>query len=432
VPSPAKQSGGAWLATVIWVTMILKADCVLAGADLVEVSPGLVRTEGNRIAQIGRDVSTAGEKVIDFQRAAKLGQVAVIIPGLIDCHCHLELSNLAGKISSPGSLIPWLGQLVVKRPKWRWAQFRAVKRGVNISLANGTTTVADISANGLSWTPMMKMPIRKICFAEVVGMGRKRHRAMEKLTAKLQAMPPVTEMFYKGVSPHAPYSTDAEVYRQVLALARDQNLRLTTHLAEDRAEVEFLKLCTGPWPTVLKGLGLWDESIKPYGGSPVQWASEIGLLDTPAILAHVNYVDRGDIDLLASGEASVVYCPLAHEYFGHAPHSYREMLAEGVKVALGNDSLACSSELSVLAQMRAVYRAGGLPPGQVFAMGTTTAAKVLRLENLIGSIETGTLADLVVVLAAGQGTSVLEGILRAPAEPVAVMVDGKLVTAPRI
>ena len=74
-------------------------------------------------------------------------------------------------------------------------------------------------------------------------------------------------------------------------------------LAEDPAEVEFIRSRTGPWRTVLTALGVWDNSIQLFGGSPVEWAKEIGLLDVPCLLAHVNYVDDSDIDLLAGGKA---------------------------------------------------------------------------------------------------------------------------------
>jgi cytosine/adenosine deaminase-related metal-dependent hydrolase len=277
----------------------------------------------------------------------------------------------------------------------------------------------------------MDLPIRKVCFAEIVGIGRKTDRALAKLRKKIDAMPSGNTTFFKGVSPHAPYSTGPEVYREAISLAAKRSLRLTTHLAEDPAEIEFLKTGGGPWREVLRALGLWDNSIKPFGGSPVEWAKETGLLDIPAILAHVNYVDDRDIELLANGKASVAYCPAAHRYFHHADHRYRDMIAAGVNVVLGNDSLACSPQLSILAQMQAGFQAGGLPARSVFAMGTTAAAKSLGLEKTIGSLAIGKRGDLAVLVIRRDARSILKAVLRQSAQVVLTMFEGRLLDSSR-
>jgi len=404
--------------------MIFRADCILAGDDFEEISPGAVRVEDGRIVELGSDVSCSGSSIVDYRQGVGPDQRTVIVPGLIDCHCHLELSNLAGKLDYHGSLVRWLGELVARRPK-RWSsQEKAVRRGAAASLANGTTTVADISANGRSWQALMDLPIRKVCFAEIVGTGRKTGRALAKLRKKIDAMPDDDSTFFKGVSPHAPYSTGLEVYREAISLAAERRLRLTTHLAEDPAEIEFLKTGGGPWRKVLKALGLWDQSVKPFGGSPVEWAKEVGLLDIPAILAHVNYVDDRDIELLAKGKASVAYCPAAHCYFNHTDHRYRDMIAAGVNVVLGNDSLACNPQLSILAQMQAVFQAGGLPARSVFAMGTTAAAKALGLEKTIGSLAIGKQGDLAVFIIRKGPGSVLETALQPSVQVALTMFEG--------
>ena len=129
----------------------------------------------------------------------------------------------------------------------------------------------------------------------------------------------------------------------------------------------------------MKTFGLWDPSITPLDLTPVQFARDVGLLDISSILAHVNYVTDADIELLAASRAAVAYCPLAHQYFQHAPHRYLQMIETGVNIVLGNDSLACSEQLSILAQMQAVFQAGSLAAEQVFAMGTTAAAKALAI-----------------------------------------------------
>jgi aminodeoxyfutalosine deaminase len=354
----------------------------------------------------------------------------VIVPGFIDCHCHLELSGLAGKIGlrKGQGLLPWLMKLLIYRLKRKTTQARWVRQGAQQCLAGGTTTVADISANNRSWQTLVREPIRKICFAEVLGFGPKAGRAMAGLQERMKDMPDQREGFWKGVSPHAPYSTDESVYRESLALARRHRWRIMTHLAEDPAELELVRHGRGPWRKVLRALRLWDGRFKPTGSGPVAWAREIGLLDEKVLLAHVNYADDQDIGLLARGRATVVYCPLAHEYFHHPAHRYRDMRSAGVNVVLGTDSLACNPSLSMLDQMRAVRRAGGLAAEDVLEMATCRAAESLGLGSLIGTVEHGKLADLAVIAVPRTAEKQVAAAVLDPCSTVAaVMIGGRFV-----
>jgi len=406
--------------------MILKAHCVLSGGRFEPVTPGLLRIQEDRIAQLGSDLSVEGEATLDFAGLAPAGFRAVIAPAFIDAHCHLELSLLARRIRYPGSFVGWIGKLVLRKPKRLGTQLRAVTHGVRQHLAAGTATVADISANGRSWQALIDLPIRKIAFAETLGRGPRARTALAELPEKIHAMPPDGGLFLRGVSPHAPYSTDPQLYRLALELARMENLRLTSHLAEDPSELRFLDSASGPWITILKAVGAWDKAIRPTGQTPIQWAANLGLLDFPALLAHVNYATDADLQRLAAGCASVAYCPLAHRYFNHPPHRYRDMLEAGINVALGTDSAAAGSPLSILAQAQAVHQLGGLPPSAVLAMATIRAARALQLDHVVGSIDPGKSADLA-VLAVNDNPDPLAAILDPTARVLATFVAGHLV-----
>ncbi|MFA5864620.1 MAG: amidohydrolase family protein [Phycisphaerae bacterium] len=434
--------------------MLIKANALITMTGSF-LTPGLIRIEKNRIAEVGSNLSTLGERIIQFSDPRRL---TVIVPGLIDCHCHLELSGLAGKIKlrKNQSLINWLMKILIYRPKRKQTQDRWVKLGVKHCLAGGTTTVADISANNRSWQTLLYEPIRKICFAEVLGLGRKADRAISSLQNRMKTMPSEREGFWKGISPHAPYSTDPKIYQEAIDLANRHEWRLMTHLAEDKAEDELIRHARGPWRTILKTLGVWNNpsikrhdrkgvnieksrdregagiikemSFKPTGLSPVAWAESLGILDQKILLAHVNYTDDHDIKILSKGQASVVYCPLAHQYFHHPQHRYRQMLDAGINVVLGSDSLACSPSLSILDQMRVLHQAGGLTPEMILSMATIQAAKSLSLEHLIGTLETGKLADLIILsMDRKYAGDVFAGVFDSASFLTAVMIDGKFV-----
>ena len=111
---------------------------------------------------------------------------------------------------------------------------------------------------------------------------------------------------------------------------------LATHLAETPDEATFLADHTGPFRDLWSYIGAWDQDVPSFAGGAIRFAKATGLLDYPTLLAHVNYCDDAEMELLAQSKASVVYCPRTHAYFAHPPHRFREMLASGINVVPRN------------------------------------------------------------------------------------------------
>jgi cytosine/adenosine deaminase-related metal-dependent hydrolase len=142
----------------------------------------------------------------------------------------------------------------------------------------------------------------------------------------------------------------------------------------------------------------------------------------PTLLAHVNYCDDDELELLSGGQASVVYCPRTHAYFQHPPHRWREMLARGINVAVGTDSCASSPDLNLVDDLRLLRRlASDMPAKQLWELGTIRAARALGMEHEIGSLTPGKRADLVVFNV--RGGDALEQILHGRQLPNSVWID---------
>jgi cytosine/adenosine deaminase-related metal-dependent hydrolase len=149
------------------------------------------------------------------------------------------------------------------------------------------------------------------------------------------------------------------------------------------------------------------------------------LLDYPTLLAHVNYCDDAEMELLSGGPASVVYCPRTHAYFGHPPHRWREMLGRGINVALGTDSCASSPDLNLVEEMRLARRiAPEVPAEAIWEMGTVRAARAIGAGDRVGSIEVGKRADFVVFETTG--VKPLEEILDKGLAPRETWVGGEV------
>jgi aminodeoxyfutalosine deaminase len=394
---------------------------------------------GRLVVQDGR--IAAVEKVgVPDPSATDLGD-CVVLPGFVNAHTHLLLTDCHGRVPWRGSFVRWIEDLTSLFPdEIQDTRLEpALQQGQRQSLAAGVTTVGDVGFGPDVLGAWRRAPLNTLGFLEVLGMGQRRHEgharsvrvaaaACERFTRQDHRIASEEERpeVCLGISPHAPYSTDAPVYREAIALARRAGLPICTHLAETREELQFLSDGTGDFADFLSARGLLDDSFEIPGCSPVEYMRRLGLLDVQPLLVHCNYVCDDELDLIAGARASVAYCPRSHAFFHHEPHRWREMLTRGINVCIGTDSLASNDTLSVLDELRFLRRLDPSIPGtQLIHMGTLAGARALGLADEIGSLEPGKRADLAVVLIGrGQTDSPLEAVLAGTDPPSATFVCG--------
>ncbi len=406
--------------------MILRAGWVVS-VSAPPLREGAVVIDGGRIAAVGPASDLAGA-----YPAARLVDLpdAILIPGLVNPHTHLELSGHEAGDTPGGSFTDWIVSIA---PRMRQSDESievvvtdATRRGIEQCLRFGVTTVGDITRHIAITRPILAdSPLRSVSFGEALGLAAARPRFEAALAAAAD------ETFARGrlrvgISPHAPYTVDLDGYRQCVELARRRRLPLATHLAETCDETAFLVDHSGPFREVWQRLGTWAEGVTTYPGRPIRFAAAVGLLDLPAVLAHVNDCDESELDLLSRGRAGVVHCPRTHRYFGRPPHPWREMLDRGINVALGTDSCASSPDLDLMAEARVLFsQAPDTPPARILEMITLRGAKMLGMQSEIGSLEAGKRADIGAWIAPGPTDDPIRALLATDAAlPAAVWIDG--------
>ena len=163
----------------------------------------------------------------------------------------------------------------------------------------------------------------------------------------------------------------------------------------------------------------------------------MNLSQQPFLLAHVNYINDEELHALAQTNHSVAYCPRSHRFFNHPEHPFRRMLTNGINVCLGTDSLASNSSLSILDEMRFLYRNfPDLPPPTILKMATLNAARALGWHDKIGSLTPSLDADLVAIplthsqpLTPNPQLDPLCDILTSTTPPSLTMVRGKIINS---
>ncbi|MEO1235199.1 MAG: amidohydrolase family protein [Planctomycetota bacterium] len=315
----------------------------------------------------------------------------LLLPRMVNAHCHFELTAI-GPRPYTGSFTRWVTRLIEERPRDAGAVARSVALGAAMSLAAGVEAVGDIGGarfgEDAAWDALRDSALVGVYFPELLAMdGERADAELERLRALLEG-PADTGGMRRGVSPHAPYSTGPAVYEAAARAAADHGVVVTTHLAETLDEQRFVAEAAGPFREFLESRGLWaDRYARQYGSgrSPVRWM-EPYLRRGRWVLAHCNYVDDDDIALLAETGASVAYCPVASAYFGHRDHRYRDMLAAGVNVGLGTDSIVCQPSgeeqpLGLLPQVRRLYRRDATDSTLLLRMATEYGRSALGLDH---------------------------------------------------
>ncbi|MEM6552124.1 MAG: amidohydrolase family protein [Planctomycetota bacterium] len=303
---------------------------------------------------------------------------ALITPAHVNAHAHLELSAI-GPQPYPGSFIEWVTLLRKAAPPDDPHWFaNAARDAAHASRSAGVGTIGDITPSLDVHHARQAAGLRGVTFLELFGLAEPFDQPA------LARIPQITQANDDelGFQPHAPYSAGPRLF----AAASQSKRPVCTHLAELPDELRFVAEADGPFRDFLQQLGKWNTaSAATYGQglSPVAWMKP-HLEQTPWLIAHGNYLTDDDVTILANTQTSVAYCPLASAYFGHTGHRYRDLLAAGVNVCLGTDSVVCQpadepQPLGILPQMRCLHQRDGTEPDTLLAMATTHGAAALRL-----------------------------------------------------
>jgi cytosine/adenosine deaminase-related metal-dependent hydrolase len=355
---------------------------------------------------------------------------AVIMPGLVNAHTHLELTSFHNQLTQFDTFTDWISQLINRRQTWTKERFlSSAKKGAKLSLASGTTLAGDITSSGVGWDATRGVNLRRVVFEEAIALSPSRaDHVMSQLNLLLRRAAP-SPLLVHGVSPHAPYSVSPKLYRRLAKVTQSQGKLLATHVAETKEELEFLQNGTGEFRDFLDRIGALPKDWKPPKLLPIPYLDSLGVLSRFCMLIHCNYLDQESIKRLADTQCSVVYCPRSHSFFGHEKHPVRQLLDSGINVALGTDSLASNSSLSMMDEMRFLFKKRkDLKPEEIFRAATHDGAAALNLGNSLGRLRRSYWADLAVFgLPQNLGPRKLIGqILEGAGECIATVIQGQI------
>jgi len=339
---------------------------------------------------------------------------AILVPGLVNCHTHLELTHLAGQNAEP-EFAKWIRRIRELKDATPLEGFEdAAVAGVKDCWARGVTCIAETGSTGAVMRALHDLGGRGIVYQEVFGPDPSQvSSSMAELeSAVLQLRRLATAQLGIGVSPHAPYTVSAPLYEAVVAFARRERLPIAVHLAESKEETQFVRDGTGPFADAWRARGI------PVGArrlSPVAFLMQLGVLQRGTLCIHCVQADDMDAGILAAAGVSIAHCPRSNSAHGHGVAPLAAFRRTGLRVGLGTDSVVSVGDLDLWNEADAA----GLDWEDALRMLTIEGARALGWERDIGSLEVGKAADL----------AVFAGDLRRPPPSSAALtvVSGRIV-----
>ncbi len=359
--------------------------------DQPPIRDGAVVVEGDRIAAVGG----AAAVLSGFAGLICEHGDGAILPGVVNCHVHLEFSALAGQVSPQGRWEDWLEATLAAQGARSAAEVEAgIGRGVEALRQSGTALVGEVTNTGSSWPHLGAGPLAYHLFYECLGFNLLETFDLPE-NFPFFGRPEVADSAWVSAAAHAPYSVSGALFRAVAAWNAARSGPQMVHLAESQAEIDFLTRGDGFFEGLLRRRGRWVPDFPAPRLSPPAYLNQLEFLGPRTLAVHGTQLSAADCRLLAETGTWLVLCPRANRYTGAGTPPVPELLQAGVNLALGTDSLAGNWDLNLFEEMLWLHRHFPAWPGDLWLrQGTLDGARALGRDREFGSITPGKQAAL--------------------------------------
>lgn len=354
---------------------------------------GFIDIENNTVKEYG------SKKNLTFA-CKDLGE-GVILPHFFNCHTHLELSALKGKIPWDMGFESWVKTLLIEREKLSEDEIlKGIRVGIDELINSGSLSVGEISTLFKSFDPINKSILSGVYFKEYLG-GITEYEGIAENNKVITS--------YAG---HAPHTTSPFLLKLLKKETDKKHLPFSIHLSESVEEKEFIQNGKGKWAEFLTARGIDYKKWKLPSKSPVKYVSELNILDEKTLCVHLCNADRSDLKVIKESGSKVCLCPSSNiNLHGYLP-DFEAISELGVEFCLGTDSLSSSKSLDILNETRFLSeRFSIFSPKTLFEAATVNGAKALGMKTK-GTLDKGMRAPFLYIdIQASRNDELLEKII---------------------
>jgi len=312
----------------------------------------------------------------------------IIIPGFVNCHCHLELSHMKDLIPPKIGLTEFLRLFQASREAGPDKIISSASSADNAMYNDGIVLCADICNNSSTFDLKKRSKIRYISLLEVFGVdpGNAARRLYE-----IKQLSEIAESMGLPCSivPHSAYSISATLFRLLLEVTRSNRIT-SMHFMETKAEETFIVRHEGPLLNSYRESGFLSvspETVKDHASAVIDSITGSGNL----ILVHNTFVNRATIRKVSKrGNLFWCLCPNANLYIEDHLPPLDLLVEENCNIVIGTDSFASNNRLSILEELKTLNSFfPGVPLTDLIQWATLNGAMALGEEDKFGSIRSG-------------------------------------------
>lgn len=368
---------------------------------------GAVLVRDGKIADIGSVTNMVlrypNEEVRDFGQAA-------LLPGFVNVHTHLEYTAMRGIVHD----VPYATWLLLVHSKTdnmtpEDLEASAIVGGLE-GISAGITCMADITPSGAALKALQRLGLRGVIYREVGAKDKRRvDYAMNLAKSDIERWQDLvdSDRLTIGIAPGALYKCHPSIFKKISEYAGD-TLPVAMHVAGSREEYKFIRNGTSAFSVDALADARGYVEIPPWlptGATPVNYVLNWDAFEVGNMLAiHCVHVTDDDIQKLREHDVAIGICSRCNAQLGMGVAPVKEYLQGGMRVGLGTDSPAATDSTDMLEEMRTgmlVQRAINsdyfLTAQTMLEMATLGGARALRMDDKIGSLEIGKLADIIAI-----------------------------------
>ncbi|KIO78656.1 amidohydrolase [Pedobacter lusitanus] len=312
----------------------------------------------------------------------------VLVPGLVNTHCHLELSHLVGKIPEHTGLPGFVQQVMQQRQASELEIEQAMQLADTAMYNNGIVATGDISNQIYSRTVKLSSKIYYHTFVEVMGFNPARAKEIIQKAVETRA---AFQPLRATVVPHAPYSVSEELFKEIAQESGAAADSVSIHNQETADENLFFEYKKGHFLKLYEFLGLDISFFQAKGKTSLQCYLPLLSAAAKTLLVHNTFTTNEDIAFAGAQHPHLYWClcPNANLYIENRLPDVALLQAAGVMITLGTDSLASNHQLSILAEMKTLQEYQQIPFEELLCWATQNGALFLGMESELGSFEIG-------------------------------------------
>lgn len=328
---------------------------------------------------------------------------AAIIPGMVNSHCHCELSHLQGKFVKGTGMAGFIDQINALRD---WAGFdvkqQLVHKWMDKMWADGVSAMADISNDDSSFAVKASHKMYTRTFLEVFGTEPEQCSRVMDDVAELQSKADACGID-AAPTPHSCYTMSPALLK-VSSAAGLKSGFLSYHSQESAEEEELIRCGSGAMYDNRRRAGMSTPPVT--GGSSLEYfidsLAEVGKVPHPENVLLVHNVCTTERDAEAAKEAFAnpyfALCPLSNIFIHNALPDVEMLWKKGLKLTVGTDSLSSNDDLDMVAEIACLHEHfPAIPMGEIVRWATLNGAQFLRKDDVLGSLSPGKRPGIVIV-----------------------------------